>query len=75
MATRVGTLLDRYEIDAKLGQGAMGVVYRARDPKLDRIVAIKTVSVSNLDSEAEREYRKRFWWKPRPPGGFRILES
>lgn len=60
MDTRVGTFLDRYEIDAKLGQGAMGVVYRARDPKLQRTVAIKTVSVSALDPEAEQEFRKRF---------------
>jgi serine/threonine protein kinase len=60
MATRVGTFLDRYEIDAKLGQGAMGVVYRARDPKLQRTVAIKTVSLSALDPEAEQEFRKRF---------------
>ncbi len=60
METRVGTHLDRYEIDAELGHGAMGVVYRARDPKLHRTVAIKTVSLSNLDSESEQEFRKRF---------------
>lgn len=60
METRIGKLLDRYEIEAKLGHGAMGVVYRARDPKLDRIVAIKTVSLSTLDTEAEQEFRKRF---------------
>jgi serine/threonine protein kinase len=60
METRIGKLLDRYEIEAKLGHGAMGVVYRARDPKLDRIVAIKTVSLSTLDTEAEQEYRRRF---------------
>jgi serine/threonine protein kinase len=53
-------LLDRYEIDAELGRGAMGVVYRARDPKLDRTVAIKTVSFPSLDPEAEQEFRKRF---------------
>jgi serine/threonine protein kinase len=60
MATLVGTLLDRYRIDAELGRGAMGVVYRASDPKLDRTVAIKTVSLSNLDPVSEQEYRKRF---------------
>src|ERR1700680_3916431 len=60
VATRVGTHLDRYEIEAELGRGAMGVVYRARDPKLDRTVAIKTVSISGLEPDAEREYRARF---------------
>jgi serine/threonine protein kinase len=57
---RAGTNLDRYEIEAELGRGAMGVVYRARDPKLDRTVAIKTVSLTGLDPDAQQEYRKRF---------------
>ncbi len=68
MATRVGTFLDRYEIDAEIGRGAMGVVYRARDPKLDRTVAIKTVSISGLEPEAEQEYRKRFGVEARAAG-------
>jgi len=57
MATRVGTLVGRYEIDTELGRGAMGVVHRARDPRIDRTVAIKTVSLLGLEPDAEQEYR------------------
>jgi serine/threonine-protein kinase len=60
MATREGTLLGRYQINATIGRGAMGVVYRAWDPKINRTVAIKTVSLAGLEPDAEREYRERF---------------
>jgi serine/threonine protein kinase len=68
MATRVGTLVGRYEIDAELGRGAMGVVYRARDPRIDRTVAIKTVSLLGLAPDSEQEYRGRFVVEARAAG-------
>ena len=50
--------IGRYEILDEIGQGAMGTVYRARDPLIERTVAIKTVSLSQLRQEgADAESR------------------
>lgn len=56
--------LGRYEIQDKLGEGAMGVVYRAFDPLLERIVAIKTVKLDLTPAEQE-DFQQRFFKEAR----------
>jgi len=43
--------IGRYEILDEVGEGAMGKVFRARDPLIERTVAIKTVSIAQLQQE------------------------
>ena len=61
--------IGRYEILEELGRGAMGMVYRAKDPAMDRIVAIKTIISVALQSEQESEFRERFYREARAAGG------
>jgi serine/threonine protein kinase len=65
----VTTFLGRYEIESEVGRGAMGVVYRARDPKIDRTVAIKTISIFEQDSDEEHQFRERFVLEAKAAGG------
>jgi len=59
--------IGRYEIEETLGRGAMGVVYLARDPLIDRQVALKTLRV-DLDAEHVEEFRERFVREARAAG-------
>ena len=70
-ATSIKTL-GRYEILSELGQGAMGVVYKARDPMLDRIVAIKTINLT-LPKEELAEFEARFYQEAKAAGGLSHL--
>ena len=60
--------LGRYEIVGELGKGAMGIVYCARDPLLDRTVAIKTINME-LAQEEKKEYEARFYQEAKAAGG------
>jgi len=61
------TKLGRYEIQSEIGRGAMGVVYRATDPVLDRTVAIKTINLS-MDQGERAEYDARFYQEAKAAG-------
>jgi serine/threonine protein kinase len=68
VTTAIRDSLGRYHVEAELGRGAMGVVYRARDPKIDRLVAIKTISLVGKEEAEEQEYRDRFVQEARAAG-------
>jgi serine/threonine protein kinase len=59
--------IGRYELEKTLGRGAMGVVYLARDPIIDRLVALKTLRV-DLDADHAEEFRERFVREARAAG-------
>jgi serine/threonine-protein kinase len=55
-------MLGRYQVEKELGKGAMGVVYLGRDPKISRIVAIKTMALSQeFDEDELEDVKKRFF--------------
>lgn len=55
-------MLGRYRLEKELGKGAMGVVYQGRDPKIGRVVAIKTLALSQeFEGEELEDARARFF--------------
>lgn len=60
MAMRIapGTTIGVYQVEDVLGEGGMGTVYRARDTKLERAVAIKFLSNEFADASARRRFQR-----------------
>ena len=59
--------LGRYEILSELGQGAMGVVYKAIDPLIERTVAIKTIKL-DLSKDELASFEERFYREAKSAG-------
>ena len=57
-ATLIGTHIGPYRIEAKLGEGGMGMVFRALDTKLNRPVAVKLLSEDLADAAARRRFQR-----------------
>lgn len=55
-------MLGRYQIEKELGKGAMGVVYQGRDPKINRVVAIKTMALAqSFEADELEDVKQRFF--------------
>ena len=58
----------RYQVLAPIGGGAMGTVYKAHDPNIDRVVAVKVMRAEALDPSARQEFLERFRVEVRAAG-------
>lgn len=61
------TQFGRYEVVSALGQGAMGAVYKAVDPLIERTVAIKTINL-DLSKDERAEFETRFYREAKSAG-------
>jgi serine/threonine-protein kinase len=68
LPSRIG----KFEILSLIGRGAMGTVYKARDPYIDRMVALKRISLSEfLPDDQKEEFKVRFFVEARAAGGLK----
>ncbi len=68
MTAAMPATLGRFRVIEEIGRGAMGVVYRAEDPTLGRVVAIKTITLSGTEEE-RAHFEARFLQEARAAGG------
>jgi serine/threonine-protein kinase len=62
-------MLGRFQIEKELGKGAMGVVYQGSDPKIGRVVAIKTMALAQeFDADELADVRERFFREAQTAG-------
>jgi serine/threonine-protein kinase len=62
-------MLGRYQVEKELGHGAMGIVYQGRDPKIERVVAIKTLSLAQeFEGDMLVEVKERFFREAQSAG-------
>ncbi|MBI2296334.1 MAG: CHASE2 domain-containing protein [Betaproteobacteria bacterium] len=55
-------MLGRYQVEKELGKGAMGVVYQGKDPKIGRVVAIKTLALAQeFEADELQDVKERFF--------------
>lgn len=65
--------IDKLEVQSTLGRGAMGIVYKAYDPFMDRTVAVKMLRTDVLDSDQREDFSRRFRGEAKAYG--RLLHS
>ncbi len=64
-----GQQLGRYSIEFEIGKGAMGMVYKGRDPKINRTVAIKTLNLKReFDKDEQANVLDRFFHEAEAAG-------